>query len=90
MNRRQHHPFLVGRLFPFGLVAAAFVLSLVCILAGITRIEGDGEREDQDPLTFIVLGDPQHAEEDVLRPMIRRQGRRYRNLELRRGRSECS
>ena len=72
MNRRQYHPFLAGRLFPFGLGAAAFVLSLVCLLAGIARIEAAGEREDQDSLTFIVLGDPQHLEEDVLRPMIRR------------------
>ena len=70
---QSRHRFLeTRRLFAVSLVATAFSLLLICLFAEIARVDAASEEEGQDSLTFVVLGDPQLAEEDVLWPMIRK------------------
>ena len=44
----------------------------IFLFAEIARVDAASEEEGQDSLTFVVLGDPRLAEEDLLRPMIRK------------------
>ena len=59
------------KVFTVSLVGIALSLSLIFRFAEPARVEAASEEEGQDVLTFVVLGDPQLAEEDVLQPMIR-------------------
>ena len=68
----ERHCRVTGRLLAASLVATAVSLLLLCRFSETAPVEAASEQKDQDSLTFVVLGDPQLGEEDVLRPMIRR------------------
>ncbi len=72
MNKRPHEISLTGGLLAANLLAAAFSLLLICRFTGTAPVEAASEQKGHDSLTFVVLGDPQLGEEDVLRPMVKR------------------